>query len=163
MALVTTAPEPRLGRRIVTLTQVCDAAAALLHSVSLSVPFITTRSWLHVTKFEDMGEPVIDVAPGGAYVIEREARDLWRRNPSVSVLVRQRIDDSHFDERLDALMGLVEEIREAFARTPLPLECNDQQPLLPLMIESEPLIVPEHLEQLQQFTSGLLITYAIID
>lgn len=163
MALVTTSPEPRLGQRITTLTQVCDAAVTLLHSASLSIPFISTRSWLHVNKFEDMGMPVVDVSPGPEYAIERESRSQWRRTPAVSILVRQRIDDEAFDERLDALMGFVEEIREAFARTPLPWDCEQPQPLLPIVIISDPLVVAEHLEQLRQFTSGLLVTYSIID
>lgn len=111
-----------------------------------------------------MGDPVVDVSPGLAYVIERESRGNWRRSPVVSILVRQRIDEADFDERLDRLMGFVEEIREAFAYNDLDLRYNTEpQRLRAIAIESDPVVVPEHLETLRQFTSGLLVSYTIID
>jgi len=166
MSAPATAPEPRLGKRLVTLTEICDAALELLHSVSLSVPFIARRSWLLVSQFEDMGVPTIDITPGASYLIERESRSSWRRNPTVALMIRQRIDGEDFDESLDRLMSLVEEIREAFAHNPLPVlqgSCVDQQPLKAISIDNDPVVVLEHLETLRQFTSGLLITYSIIE
>lgn len=165
-ALPTTAPEPRLGERIVSLADVCQAAVELLHGASLSRPFIARREWLPVFDLAELGtETKVAVTAGDGYQTTRISRTSWQREPQIRVLVFGALQGDAIEDQVDALMSFVEEVRDLFAFADLRLDASVECPpvLRAIAIESDPPLSAEALEQLRQFSSVLTITYRVHD
>jgi hypothetical protein len=165
-APLVTAPEPRLGSRIVSLAEIADAAVELLHGASLSRPFIARREWLPRFDLAEVGtETKVSVSAGDTYTSTRLARDLWQRDPEIRVTILGLLADEPFDAEVDALMAFVEEVRDLFSFADLPMDsaisCGAN--LRAIAIDADPPLSFDALEQLRQFTAVLSITYRVHD
>lgn len=167
MAQIVTAPEPRLGGRILSVAEVCDAVASALHAASLSQAFVAVRQYLPKFDLADAGDLLVFVTPGNSYTTTRVSRDGWQRDPQVAVVIVKRLETEPYDGECDELMAFVEEVRALLGSVRLPEHETWKGQTRPLLqastIEQDPVISTEALETMRQFTSVLTITYRIID
>jgi hypothetical protein len=168
MAQIVTAPEPRLGARILSVAECADAVLLMLKSASLSKPFNSVREWLPRFDLADLGDAIkVIVTAGDGYVTTRLARDLWQREPQVRIVVCARLGEEPYDDEIDGLMAFVEEIRDLLSYSQLPdaetWKGQRRPALRAVLIENEPVLATDTLEQMRQFTSVLTVTFRVME
>lgn len=167
MSVPAIAAEPILGRRIVSLADVAEGCVSLLHSSSLSRPFVAVREWLPRFDLADLGTDVkVCVTAGDSYAVTRTSRTSWNRDPEIRVVIIGALTSEPYDDQIDSLMAFVEEVRTVFATAYVDLAETmgcDAVRVQATSIESDPPLSIEALEQLRQFTSVLSITFRVFD
>ena len=143
------------------LTDIADAVVATLNGHTFTKQFTAVRSYRPVFAREELKALHVTVVPGG-YTMENAGRGQVQEDYTVEVAVMQApetCDAAH----LDPLVGLVEEIRDFFL-------VNRRLAMFPNALclkaafgpGSERGYAPEHLDQLQQFTSILTLTFRVV-
>ncbi len=167
MAQIVTAPEPRLGGRILSVAEVCDAVLSAVNTATLSQPFVAVRQYLPKFDLADAGDLLVFVTPGGSYTTTRVSRDAWQRDPQATIVIVKRLESEPYDYEIDGLMAFVEEVRALLGTVRLPEHetwKGQRRPLLQAQtIENDPVVSVETLETMRQFTSVLTVTYRVID
>jgi hypothetical protein len=168
MARIVTAPEPRLGARILSVAECADAVLLMLQSASLSKQFNAVREWLPRFDLADLGFDVkVIVTAGDGYVTTRIARDSWQREPQIRIVVCARLGEEPYDDEIDGLMSFVEEIRHLMSYERLPdaetWKGQRRPHLRAVLIENEPVLATDTLEQMRQFTSVLTVTFRVME
>ncbi|MCX5683759.1 MAG: hypothetical protein NT049_08750 [Planctomycetota bacterium] len=143
------------------LADISDAVVAALNGHTFSMPFTAARSYRPVYTREEMKDLHVTVVPGG-YAMENLGRGQVQEDYTVEIAVQQA-PETMGNVALDSLVGLVEEIRDFFL-------ANRRMAAMPSVIcmkaafaaGSDRGYAPEHLDQLQQFTSILALTFRVM-
>lgn len=168
MALLVRASEPRLGSRILSIAEVCDAVAALLNAATLSQPATAVREYLPRFDLADLGDRIkLSVTPGESFTTTRVSRSSWQRDLQVRVTAIATLGGDPYEEQIDGLMAFVEEVRAALEASELGDEetwkGEGRQALAAVSIEADPILDLAGLEQMRQFASSLTVVYRVID
>jgi hypothetical protein len=135
-----------------TTAEIADAVVAVLASVPGPIPVQAGRSWLPLADLAEMEVLRVTVVPAGR-TIAPAARDLLAHDHRIEIAVQKRLpSDAAAD--LDPLEALVERLALHLAHTPLAISG-----LSWVGSEHAPLVAHEHLNELRQFTSLLVVTY----
>ena len=143
------------------LADIADAVVAALNGHTFGMSFAAVRSYRPVYAREEMKDLHVTVVPGG-YSMENLGRGQIQEDYTVEIAVQQAPETTG-NAALDPLVGLVEEIRDFFL-------ANRRMAAMPSVIclraafaaGSERGYAPEHLDQLQQFTSVLTLTFRVV-
>ena len=143
------------------LADISDAVVAALNGHTFGMPFTAVRSYRPVYTREEMKDLHVTVVPGG-YTMENLGRGQVQEDYTVEIAVQQA-PETMGNAALDPLVGLVEEIRDFFL-------ANRRLAAMPSVIclkaafaaGSDRGYAPEHLDQLQQFTSVLALTFRVM-
>lgn len=171
MAMTVSSPEPRLGSRILSIAEVCDAVASLLNAATLSRPATAVREYLprfDLADLADLGDAIkLSVTPGESFTTTRISRQSWQRDVQVRVTAISQLGGDPYEEQIDGLMAFVEEVRAAIEASELADEetwkGEGRQSLIAVSIEADPILDLAGLEQMRQFASALTVTYRVID
>lgn len=168
MAMTVSSPEPRLGSRILSIAEVCDAVASLLNTATLSRPATAVREYLPRFDLADLGDAIkLSVTPGESFTTTRISRHSWQRDVQVRVTAISQLGGDPYEEQIDGLMAFVEEVRAAIEASELADEetwkGEGRQSLIAVSIEADPILDLAGLEQMRQFASALTVTYRVID
>ncbi|MBA3709598.1 MAG: hypothetical protein H0W83_12360 [Planctomycetes bacterium] len=135
-----------------TTAEIADAVVAVLATVPGPIPVQAGRSWLPLADLTEMEALRVTVVPAGR-TIAPAARDLLAHDHRIEIAVQKRLpSDTAAD--LDPLEALVERLALHLAHTPLGISG-----LAWVGSEHAPLVAHEHLNELRQFTSLLVVTY----
>jgi hypothetical protein len=140
------------------LIDLSDAVTGALEAETWSMEIEVERSYQPILELENLAnlEKVkVDVVPRGQ-VTTRLSRSQWDRVYQVAVLVRSK-PAGMANADLDDLMELVEEISEFFRATYRPL--TTMQEFACVSVEHDPCFLPDHLDELRQFTSLVVLNF----
>lgn len=137
---------------------VTDALNAGVAEDAFSVPFNAERAYLAVYELPEMADLKVTVVPKRR-TIAGGTRGASQQDVAVDIAVQKRVSPADLEES-DALVALIESIGNylRFKR----LELGDVSASW-LSIEHEPVYAPEHMEQMNQFTSVLTVTYRLLN
>jgi len=143
------------------IAAIADAVVAALNGHTFSKPFAAVRSYRPVYTREEMKDLHVTVVPGG-YAMENLGRGQVQEDYTVEIAVQQAPETTS-NAALDPLVGLVEEIRDFFLQN---RRLAAMQNVICLRAAfaagSDRGYAPEHLDQLQQFTSVLALTFRVV-
>jgi len=125
---------------------------------AFEVSFSAERAYLPVYTLPEMANLKVTVVPNQV-VLAGGTRGASQQDVAVDIAVQQRIDPQDL-AAVDALMNLVEAIAGYLRSTQL-----DVDGITPRWhsAEYEPIYAPEHMEQMNQFTSVLTVTYRLLN
>lgn len=135
--------------------QLCDAIVAELNAATFPKDFTATRGYLPRYTLEDMDTLHVTVVPKDLTISSASRGGAWK-DYRIDIAVQQRAQGLHTDT-LDGLVQLTESISD-YLRT-APLTAMPQAKATD--VTHEPVYVPEHLDQLHQFTSVVTVTYRL--
>lgn len=141
------------------VVMLCQAVADVLSGASLSQEVIVSRAWRPTENLEQLETAHLTVLPR-AYAAERESRRGWLERYDLFVVVRRRIDTSDLGQA-DAMALLVEEVGDLFRGQALTgatyAVCETIE-----AAQNDPGLIPEHWDQLNQFTAVWRLTYRVV-
>lgn len=138
-----------------TTIQIADAVVAELNDASLSLPFTARRSYLPTYKLEELDELHVTVI---AKDVVGEMVDRSRDNEThrIDVGIQKRLSEIA-NGTIDPLMQVSREIRDHLKRRQL----TDFPTAAIIGFEHDPVYVPRHLEEHNQFTSVITLSYLV--
>lgn len=137
---------------------VMDALNAGVAEEAFDADFTAVRAYLPQYELPEMADLKVTVVPKQV-VLTGGSRSAAQQDVAIDVAVQQRVDPQDLDA-VDALMELVESIA-GYLRTRR-LTLNGLHASW-LSAEHEPIYAPEHMEQMNQFTSILTVTYRLLN
>ena len=135
-----------------TAPEIADAVVATLATVPGSIPVSAGRAWLPLAELGELEQLRVTVVAVGRTVAVA-ARNLLMHDHRIEVAVQQRLPSDDVTD-LDPLEALVERIAHHLATTKLAVDG-----VVWVGCEHAPLVAHEHLNELRQFTSVLVVTY----
>jgi hypothetical protein len=135
-----------------TSADIADAVVTALGTLPGPIPVQAGRSWLPLADLTEMDLLRVTVVPAGR-TIAPAARGLLVHDHRIEIAVQRRVS-SEDAASLDPLEALVERIALHLARTPLATA-----EVAWAGAEHAPLVAHDHLNELRQFTSVLVVTY----
>lgn len=136
-----------------TTADLAEAVVASLNAGVFSLTFTAVRAYLPLFDLGQMLDLQVTVVAAGR-TVQPCGRGLLQVDHRIEIAVQQKLT-SEGVAQCDPLLALVEEIADHLRGGPLPG--------LPeaawVGTEHAPLVAPEHLNELRQFTSVLAITY----
>lgn len=136
------------------IVDIAEAVKTELNGHEFSQEFTAQRLYRPIFDLVEMKDLHVTVVPKGV-TVSIAGRDRAQHDVQVDVAVQKKVAD---DAESDTLMGLVEEIADFFRFRRLA-----QYPQAVWVgIENVPVFAPEHLEQMNQFTSVLTLTFRVI-
>jgi hypothetical protein len=142
------------------LVDIADAIVAELNGHAFSKPFTALRSYRPLFEREEMKDLHVTVVPAG-FTLELAGRNQSQTDYVVEVGV-QHAPETFDTAAMDALMGLVEEIVAFFKFRRLVAYPSAVCMKAALATGCERGYAAEHVDQLQQFTSVLALTFRVI-
>jgi hypothetical protein len=142
------------------LVDIADAVVAELNGHAFSKPFTAERSYRPVYSREEMKGLHVTVVPAG-FTIELAGRNQSQTDYVVEVGI-MHAPETLDAGAMDALMGLVEEIVAFFKFRRLAVYQVAVCMKAALAAGCERGYAAEHVDQLQQFTSVLALTFRVI-
>lgn len=140
------------------IIEIADAVAAALNFHTFSREFTAERTYLATFELPDLKTLKVTVVPRSILPApEADTRGATRHDYAISVAVQKKFKEIGEAERteIDALMVLVEEIAKHLERLPLAPGSDAKW----VGMENAPVFIPEHIDELRQFTSVLTVTY----
>jgi hypothetical protein len=137
--------------------ELIEALVADLNDHVFSRDFTATRAFLPLADLGDMETLHVTVMPAGRTQALASRRTV-QVDVRIEIAVQQRLG-SDDPAAVDPLLGLVEELAEHLAAHRL----GDAPGAEWVQTETSPLLAPEHLNELRQFTSLLAVTYRTWD
>lgn len=137
---------------------VTDALNAAVAEQAFDAEFTAVRAYLPQYELPEMAELKVTVVPKQV-VLTGGSRSAAQQDVAIDIAVQQRVDPQDLDA-VDALMELVESIAGYLRTRRLDL---DGLHASWLSAEHEPIYAPEHMEQMNQFTSILTVTYRLLN
>lgn len=134
------------------IVQIAEAVKDSLNGATFSLPFVATRRYLVRAKLADMATLHVTVVPA-TLEISKATRTRHEHEYAVDVGVQQRYSAEVTE--VDALILLVEEIADHLRQNPVAGAHF-------VGIENKPVVLPEHMEELSQFTSVLRAYYLAV-
>jgi hypothetical protein len=141
---------------VTSITEIADAVVTALNGHTFSQLFIAQRGYRPLFDLAEMKDLHVTVVPRGLSLTDA-SRSAMQRDVEIDVAVQQKPADLE-QATLDALVGLVGEIVEFFARKRLA-----GVPAICMGLANSPIYSPEHLEQFRQFTSVVTLTLRVIE
>ena len=143
-----------------TITAIADAVVAELNGVAagtFSQPFTAKRLYVPNFDLKDMKDLHVSVVPRGVE-LSTASRSLLQHDVQIDVAVQKKLsaDTSNDQAVIDELMGLVQEIADFLRNVG---HFGDAQWV---KTENKPVYSSEHLEQLRQFSSVLILTLRML-
>jgi len=143
-----------------TITAIADAVVAELNGVAagtFSQPFVARRLYVPNFDLKDMKDLHVSVVPRGVE-LSTASRSLLQHDVQIDVAVQKKLpaDTSNDQAVTDELMGLVQEIADFLRNVG---HFGDAQWV---KTENKPVYSSEHLEQLRQFSSVLILTLRML-
>jgi len=137
---------------------VTDALNAGVAEDAFAMSFNAERAYLPVYELPDMADLKVTVVPKRR-TIAGGTRGASQQDVAVDIAVQKRVNPADLEES-DALVALIESIGNylRFKR----LDLGDVTASW-LLAEHEPVYAPEHMEQMNQFTSVLTVTYRLLN
>ena len=140
------------------IIEIADAVVGELNAALLSQEFIAERAYLAWLELRDLADLKVIVVPTTVLpATEAGTRAATRHEYGIIVGVQKKLKEVGDAEKteIDGLMLLVEEIAKHLERRPL-AACSDAKWLT---TENAPVFMPEHIDEMRQFTSLLTVTY----
>jgi hypothetical protein len=137
---------------------VVDALNTGVAEDSFAMPFTAERAYLPVYELPEMADLKVTVVPKRR-TVAGGTRGASQQDIAVDIAVQKRVNPAELPES-DALLALIESIGNYLRFKPLEL---DDVRASWLSIEHEPVYAPEHMEQMNQFTSVLTVTYRLLN
>ncbi len=134
------------------IINIADTLAERLNSESFSIEFDAVRMYRPVFDLPEMKDLRVTVVPRSVEVV-RLGRSPWQHDYTIDIAVQQAIGS---DSDIDALMQLAEELQDHFTGLSLAVN-NELYPVLSVVID--PLFAPEHLSEMQLFTTVITVTF----
>jgi len=141
----------------VKIVEIADAVTAELAKGSFSQAFTAERVYQPTYDLKDMVDLHVTIVPKSR-LMAIAGRNADRVDYAVDIGIQKKISN---DGDIDGMMALVAEIAGFLNRRPLSNLIGS--PVAWVAAVNEPVFVPEHIEQLRQFTSVLTITYREIE
>ena len=135
--------------------EIADAIVAKLNDASLSQAFTATRAYLPTYKLEELDTLHVTVVPKSMYV-EMASREKDDETYRIDVAVQKRLSDIT-NAVIDPLTLLAQEVGDHMRRRRL----TDYPAAAWIGIEHDPIYVPRHLEEHNQFTSVITLMYLV--
>ena len=135
------------------VVDIADAVVAALNGHVFSQPFTARRCYVPVFDLKDMKDLHVTVVPRGLEMATA-SRSLLQDDVQIDVAAQKKlpVDASGDQAAIDSMMGLVQEIADFIRST------GRFGDAVWVKTENKPIYLPEHLEQLRQFTSVLTLT-----
>ncbi|OQB78594.1 MAG: hypothetical protein BWX88_05154 [Planctomycetes bacterium ADurb.Bin126] len=142
-----------------TIVDIADAVAAELNGHTFSQAFTARRLYRPVFDLADMKTLHVSVVPKGVEM-QGASRTLVQHDYLIDVGVQKKLPTSPSGDNteIDALMALVEQIADFFRQRRLQAMPN----VVWVKTENPSIYLPEHLDQLRQFTSVLTLTFRVL-
>jgi len=139
------------------ITEIADAVVAALNSGTFSQPFTAQRLYVPNFDLKDMKDLHVSVVPRGVE-LSTASRSLLQHDVQIDVAVQKKLPaDTAGDMAVtDELMGLTQEIADFLRNVG---NFGDAQWV---KTENKPVYSSEHLEQLRQFSSVLILTLRML-
>jgi len=137
------------------LTQIADAVVAELNDHTFSESFTATRAWAPAFDLIDMANIHVTVVPR-TVESATESRTTARREYAIDVAVQKRVAN---DSESDVLAALAREIAAFFERRRLAAH----PAAIWVREENDPVALPEHLQQMNQFTGIVRLSYIVFE
>lgn len=140
------------------IIEIADALVWELNAATFSRKFTAERCYQPTFDLPDLQTLKVTVVPKGISPMAGEgSRGAMQHDYQVHVAVQKKLATTGDEQKaeLDALMLFVEEIAKHLERNRLGA-CEDAKWVTQ---ELDPVFLPEHLEELRQFTSVLTLTY----
>lgn len=137
---------------------VTDALNAGVAEQAFDAEFTAVRAYLPQYELPEMADLKVTVVPK-QIVLTGGSRSAAQQDVAIDVAVQQRVDPQDLNA-VDELMELVESIAGYLRTRRLDL---DGLHASWLNAEHEPIYAPEHMEQMNQFTSILTVTYRLLN
>ena len=138
------------------LVDIADAVVAELNGHTFSQPFEAARHYRPQFDLAQMQSLHVSVVPKGV-TSEIQSRARTQNDYQVDVAVQKKIGE---EADLDSLMALVEEIADHVRFKRLTLAGGGEA--VWMRTENQPVYAPEHLDELRQFTSVLVLTFRVV-
>jgi len=135
-----------------TITDISDAVVAELNDASFSREFTAQRSYLPRFELPEMADLHVTVVPRGLE-ISTATRAGHQHDYRIDVAVQQKLLTGDAPE-IDGLVGLTEEIADHFRGRTL-----EAPQAACVAVETEPVYVAEHMDEMRQFTSVITLTF----
>jgi hypothetical protein len=136
-----------------TTADLAEAVVASLNAGVFSRPFTAERAYLPIFDLGQMVDLHVTVVAAGR-TVQPASRDLLQVDHRIEIAVQQKLTGEGTSQ-CDPLLALVEEIADHLRSSHLP----GQSEAAWVGTEHAPLVAPEHLNELRQFTSVLAVTY----
>ena len=140
------------------LDQIADAVCSDLNDGTFSQSFTATRLYLPNFKLQEMDDLHVTVVPR-SITSDLSARSNTRFDCVVDIAVQKKVDPTDVQHDCDELTVLVREIATYFRRRRL----TAYQTANWLGDSNDPVYIPEHLDQMHQFTGVLKLTYVVAE
>ena len=140
------------------IIEIADAVTSTLNAATFGQDFTAERTYVATFELPDLKRLKVTVVPRSKLpAAEAHTRGATRHDYAISVAVQKKFQEIGGVEKteIDALMLLVEEIAGYLERRPL-ATCPDAKWI---GTENAPVFIPEHIDELRQFTSVLTVTY----
>ena len=138
------------------LAVIADAVVAKLNGATFSQEFTAVRTWQPSFELKDMQALKVTVVPH-ARETEKISRSAQAVTCQIDVAVQKKLVEADNAE-IDALVALVEEIEDLFEFC----ELAGPPKAVWVKTENKPVVAPEHLAELRQFTSVLTLTFKVL-
>ena len=138
------------------IVQLLDAVVDCLNSGSFTPPFRAVKAYRPAYELTGMDSLHVTVMPRAAAcsLIDRTTLAYTFK---VDIAVQQKLPSDSPDNLVEQLLDLLEQISEYLAGGVLSAGDATWQ-----AVENEPIYIPEHAENLRQFTGVLTVTYRMI-
>jgi hypothetical protein len=138
-----------------TAADIADAVVATINAADLGQPVTAERVYLPILDLQEAGELRVRVVPAATAVAVGDRKNLVR-SYRIEIGVQRKLASDDPAE-IDPLLALASAIEALF--TAKPLEGFPQAKWQ--RTDHDPLVAPEHLHELRQFTSLIVLTYRV--
>ena len=137
------------------VTEVADAVVAELNAQEFSLAFTAVRSYLPRYDLAEMKDLRVTVVPRSMAILPA-TRSQNQHDVEIDIAVQKKLTKAD-NQEIDSLVDLVDEIAQKFRLKRLST--------LPAAVWAktveDPIYLPEHLDQLRQFTSVVTLTFRL--
>ncbi len=139
-----------------TITSIAEAVKDELNVGEFSQEFTAERYYQPVFDLADMKDLRVTVVPKGIEIAAAGRNDT-QNDYQIDVAIQKKIDTADM-AIVDGLMALVEEIADFFRLRRLTRYAG----AVWMHTENNPIYLPDHFEQMRQFTSVLTLTFRVV-
>jgi hypothetical protein len=136
------------------ITDIADAVVAALNGQTFSQPVTAVRAYRAAFDLQDMKDLHVTVVPKGVELVTA-GRGVAQSDVQIDIGVQKKLATGD-DAEIDELMALVQEIAEFIRAT---RQFGDA---VWVKSENSPIYSQEHLGELRQFTSVLMLTLRVM-
>jgi len=138
------------------VADVAEAVKAELNAHEFSAEFEAVRAYVPLFDLAEMKDLHVTIVPKGL-TVEGGSRKASQHDVQVDVAIQKKLE-SEDNVEIDALMALVEEISDFLKFKRL----EGFPGAAWLKVENAPVYSQEHLSEMRQFTSVLMLTYRVM-